>query len=134
MNLQASSASGFTSNMKTEENALFTNKIPAGKVLRMPIAHGEGRLLFPKEKEKEILAKLIDDDMVVFRYCDKNGNVADGKYPANPNGSFYDIAGICNREGNIFGLNASSGKSHVLVATTRLDTVNSKCRSMATEN
>jgi phosphoribosylformylglycinamidine synthase len=83
---------------------VFTNGIPAGKVLRMPIAHGEGRLLFPKEKEKEMLAKLIEDDMVVFRYCDKNGVPADGKYPANPNGSTYDIAGICNKEGNIFGL------------------------------
>jgi phosphoribosylformylglycinamidine synthase len=82
----------------------FTNKIPAGKVVRMPIAHGEGRLLFPKEKEQEMLAKLKDNDMVVFRYCDKNGKVADGKYPDNPNGSTYDIAGICNREGNIFGL------------------------------
>jgi phosphoribosylformylglycinamidine synthase len=46
----------------------FTNKIPAGKVLSMPIAHGEGRLLLPKEKEQEMLAKLIDEDMVVFRY------------------------------------------------------------------
>lgn len=82
----------------------FTNKISEGQVLRMPIAHGEGRLLFPKEKETELLKKLADEDMVVFRYCDKNGKVADGKYPTNPNGSTYDIAGICNREGNIFGL------------------------------
>ena len=59
---------------------------------------------FPKEKEHELLKKLIDEDMLVFRYCDKDGKVADGKYPINPNGSFYDIAGICNKEGNIFGL------------------------------
>ena len=83
---------------------LFSSKIPAGKVLRMPIAHGEGRLLFPKEKEQKMLAKLIDEDMVVFRYCTKEGDAANGKYPANPNGSTYDIAGICNKEGNIFGL------------------------------
>jgi phosphoribosylformylglycinamidine synthase I len=83
---------------------VFTSKIPAGKVLRMPIAHGEGRLLFPKEKEQSMLKKLIDEDMLVFRYCTKDGAAADDKYPANPNGSFYDIAGICNREGNIFGL------------------------------
>jgi phosphoribosylformylglycinamidine synthase subunit PurQ / glutaminase len=91
----------------TNENkgkCLFSTKIPSGKVLRMPIAHGEGRLLFPKEKEQEFLGKLIDEDMVVFRYCDKEGKVANGKYPVNPNGSTYDIAGICNREGNIFGL------------------------------
>jgi phosphoribosylformylglycinamidine synthase subunit PurQ / glutaminase len=83
---------------------LFISKIPEGKVLRMPIAHGEGRLLFPKEKENQLLEKLYDNDMVVFRYCDKNGNYAEGRYPTNPNGSFHDIAGICNREGTIFGL------------------------------
>jgi phosphoribosylformylglycinamidine synthase I len=82
----------------------FTNRIPAGKTIRLPIAHGEGRLLFPKEKEQAVLKKLVDEDMLVFRYCTKDGKAADGKYPANPNGAFYDIAGLCNREGNIFGL------------------------------
>ena len=51
-----------------------------------------------------MLKKLIDEDMLVFRYCDEEGKIANGKYPTNPNGSFYDIAGICNKEGNIFGL------------------------------
>jgi phosphoribosylformylglycinamidine synthase subunit PurQ / glutaminase len=82
----------------------FTQAIPEGRTIRLPIAHGEGRLLFPKEKEKALLKKLIDEDMLVFRYCTKDGQTANGKYPANPNGSFYDIAGICNKEGNIFGL------------------------------
>lgn len=82
----------------------FTNAIAQGAIIRLPIAHGEGRLLFPKEKEKAILKKLIDNDMLVFRYCTQDGEIANGKYPTNPNGSFYDIAGICNKEGNIFGL------------------------------
>ena len=92
--------------MKNENKGkcAFTSKIPQNKVLHMPIAHGEGRLLFPKEKEETLLKTLIDEDMLVFRYCTKDGTVADGAYPANPNGSFYDIAGICNKEGNIFGL------------------------------
>jgi phosphoribosylformylglycinamidine synthase len=85
-------------------NCMFTSRVPAGKTIHIPIAHGEGRLLFPKEKEETLLKKLIDEDMLVFRYCTKEGKVADGKYPINPNGSFYDIAGICNKEGNIFGL------------------------------
>lgn len=83
---------------------VFTSAIPEGKVVRLPIAHGEGRWLFPKEKEDALLEKLVDEDMLVFRYCDKDGLVADGRYPVNPNGSFFDIAGVCNREGNIFGL------------------------------
>jgi phosphoribosylformylglycinamidine synthase len=85
-------------------NCMFTSRIPAGKTIHIPIAHGEGRLLFPKEKEKVLLKKIVDEDMLVFRYCSKEGEVAEGKYPDNPNGSFYDIAGICNPEGNIFGL------------------------------
>ena len=112
----------------------FTSKIPAGKVLRMPIAHGEGRLLFPKEKEKQLLAELVDEDMVVFRYCDEKGKVADGKYPANPNGSFYDIAGICNREGNIFGLDAASGDGRCTGGSNPTGQGNSRCFSTATEN
>ena len=42
--------------------------------------------------------------MIVLRYCDKNGEYAQGQYPTNPNGSVNDIAGICNKEGTIFGL------------------------------
>jgi phosphoribosylformylglycinamidine synthase I len=83
---------------------IFTSKIPQNKVLRMPIAHGEGRLLFPKEKEGVLLERLYEKDMIVFRYCTKNGDAAEGAYPTNPNGSFHDIAGICNSEGTIFGL------------------------------
>lgn len=85
-------------------NCIFTSKIPKGKVLYIPVAHSEGRFLLPKEKENQLLEKLYDNDMVVLRYCDKNGEYAKGKYPVNPNGSFHDIAGICNKEGTIFGL------------------------------
>ncbi|MCL1971251.1 MAG: phosphoribosylformylglycinamidine synthase subunit PurQ [Candidatus Bathyarchaeota archaeon] len=85
-------------------NCLFTNKIPQNKILKIPIAHGEGRFLFPVEKEKQYLEKLVDNDMLVFRYCDENGTPANGAYPINPNGAYHDIAGICNKEGTIFGL------------------------------
>jgi len=83
---------------------IFTKGIPEGKVLRIPIAHGEGRFMFPKEKEKEFLERLLENDQLVFRYCDEKGKPADEKYPDNPNGSFYDIAGICDPSGIIFGL------------------------------
>lgn len=83
---------------------VFTQKIPRGKVLRIPIAHAEGRFMFPKEKEKDYLRRLYDNDQLVFRYCDEKGDYADGGYPVNPNGAFNDIAGICNQSGTIFGL------------------------------
>jgi phosphoribosylformylglycinamidine synthase len=50
------------------------------------------------------LRRLYNEDQLVFRYCDENGEYAEGKYPINPNGAFHDIAGICNPDGNIFGL------------------------------
>jgi phosphoribosylformylglycinamidine synthase len=83
---------------------IFTKNIPKGKVVSMPVAHAEGRFIFPKEHESDCLKKLLDNDQLVFRYCDEEGKYAEGKYPINPNGSFYDIAGICNPEGNVFGL------------------------------
>lgn len=83
---------------------IFTSKIPHGKVLHIPAANSEGRFLLPKEKEEKLLEQLYENDMIVLRYCNQNGEFAQGQYPANPNGSFHDIAGICNKEGTIFGL------------------------------
>lgn len=93
-------------NLKNESNGkcLFTSAIPKGKILRMPVAHSEGRFIFPKDKEDQFLEKLRENDQLVFRYCDEKGEYADGDFPTNPNGSFYDIAGICDPEGTVFGL------------------------------
>jgi phosphoribosylformylglycinamidine synthase len=83
---------------------MFTSKISSGKVLHVPVAHSEGRFIFAKEKEKEFLKRLYENDQLVFRYCTENGEYGCGRFPTNPNGSFHDIAGICNPEGTIFGL------------------------------
>lgn len=83
---------------------VFTSQISKDKVLRMPVAHSEGRFLFAKEKEKYYLGRLYENDQLVFRYCDKDGEYAKEQFPINPNGSFHDIAGICNPEGTIFGM------------------------------
>jgi phosphoribosylformylglycinamidine synthase len=83
---------------------VFTWKIPREKVLHVPVAHSEGRFLFPKEKERRCLDRLCEDDQLVFRYCTEEGEYAGGKFPVNPNGSYHDIAGICNPEGTVFGL------------------------------
>ena len=81
---------------------VFTKNIEGGRILKIPCAHAEGKLMFPSGKEDEILQKLIDADQIVFRYVDPDGNYAG--YPWNPNGSVYNIAGICNRYGNVMGM------------------------------
>lgn len=80
----------------------FTKKLEKGKIISLPVAHMEGKFVFPTEKEKNYLFKLIENEQIVFRYVDRNGNYE--SYPWNPNGSLYNIAGICNKEGNIFGM------------------------------
>ena len=93
-------------NLKHENTGkcVFTSKIPKGTILHVPVAHSEGRFLFPREKEKQYLEKLQENDQLVFRYCSKEGEYAEGRFPRNPNGSFHDIAGICNTEGTVFGM------------------------------
>ena len=92
--------------IKHENNGscIFTVKIPEGKVLRMPVAHAEGRFMFAKDKERQHLERLYENDQLVFRYCTYSGEYAGERFPTNPNGSFHDIVGICNPEGTIFGL------------------------------
>jgi phosphoribosylformylglycinamidine synthase len=85
-------------------SCVFTRKIRRDTLLRIPIGHGEGRVIFPKEEEDSYLKRLIDNDQLVFRYARSDGNYPDGEYPYNPNGSFFDIAGICNPRGNVLGL------------------------------
>jgi phosphoribosylformylglycinamidine synthase len=75
----------------------FTNKIPPGKLLRVPIAHGEGCYF----ADEETLAKLKASNQILWQYCDANGNLTD---KANPNGSLQNIAGICNERRNVAGL------------------------------
>lgn len=75
-----------------------------GQVIACPVAHGEGRFVFPQEGEEEMLRSLYDRDMLVWRYVRSDGAFAEGRWPENPNGAFHDIAGICNPEGTVLGL------------------------------
>ena len=68
----------------------------------IPSAHAEGKLLFPLDKQDLYLKKLEENDQVVFRYVSPDGKYAG--YPWNPNGSFSNLAGICNNIGNVFGM------------------------------
>lgn len=77
-------------------NCKLTNNI-SKNVLKMPIAHKEGNFFC----DKSTLNVLKAENRIVFEYCDEKGNITT---QANPNGSLENIAGICNREGNILGL------------------------------
>ena len=75
-----------------------------GYVLQCPVAHGEGRFIFPPEQREELLERLYDMDMLVWRYVRGDGSFAELDWPENPNGAYHDIAGICNPEGTVLGL------------------------------
>jgi len=75
----------------------FTRGIPEGTVLKIPVAHYQGNYY----ADERTLSFLEERGQVVFRYCDPEGNVTRG---SNPNGSAWNIAGICNEGGNVLGM------------------------------
>jgi phosphoribosylformylglycinamidine synthase len=75
----------------------FTNRIPSDKLLKVPIAHGEGCYF----ADDETLQKLKANNQILWHYCNAQGEVTDA---ANPNGSLGKIAGICNERRNVAGL------------------------------
>ena len=75
----------------------FTNKIPAGKLLRVPIAHGEGSYF----ADAETLGQLQANNQILWQYADATSALTEG---ANPNGSQLNIAGVCNARRNVAGL------------------------------
>jgi phosphoribosylformylglycinamidine synthase len=77
------------------KNTPFTHLCP--DILTMPIAHKEGNFYLPPDE----LTRLEDQNQVVFRYCNANGDVTPD---ANPNGSLNNIAGICNLSRNVVGM------------------------------
>jgi phosphoribosylformylglycinamidine synthase len=75
----------------------FTNKIPAAKILRVPIAHGEGCYF----ADETTLEELKANRQILWQYADSKGELTE---TANPNGSLWNIAGICNKDRNVAGL------------------------------
>jgi phosphoribosylformylglycinamidine synthase len=68
-----------------------------GRALRVPIAHGEGRYY----ADEATLDELESAGQVIYRYSDEAGHI---DIAANPNGSLRNIAGICNKTRNVFGM------------------------------
>lgn len=75
----------------------ITNQIPAGQILRIPIAHGDGCYF----ADEATLAKLKAGRQILFQYCNAQGETTDD---ANPNGSVFHIAGVCNERRNVAGM------------------------------
>lgn len=73
---------------------VFLEELQNGDVVNIPIAHHDGNYYIDENGLKE----LYDNDQVLLKYCDANGD------DKNPNGSVDSIAGICNKEKNVFGL------------------------------
>ncbi len=73
----------------------FTNQFQKGQIVRMPIAHNEGRYVADPKVLPQAAAQ------AVFRYCDEDGRLTDA---GNPNGSTDWIAGLTNRQGNVMGM------------------------------
>jgi len=86
-----------TLRVQEESVCIFTKGI---STLELPVRHGEGKFY----AKKEIIDRLIEKNQVVIRYADEEGQPAQGKWPFNPNGSLYDIAGVCDSTGRIFGI------------------------------
>jgi phosphoribosylformylglycinamidine synthase I len=78
-------------------NSLITSELDPNKALKIPIAHGEGNFF----ARPEVLKSLEDQDQILFRYCDENGQITP---ESNPNGSLGNIAGVCNAGRNVFGM------------------------------
>lgn len=76
---------------------LFTSKLEAGRILTVPIAHGEGNYF----ADPDTIHRLEDEDRIAFRYTDLSGAATD---LANPNGSAGNIAGILNESRTVLGM------------------------------
>jgi phosphoribosylformylglycinamidine synthase len=79
------------------QDTMFTNRYSEGDLLRLPVAHGEGRYT----ADAETIERLEGEGRVAFRYVNAAGEVDPA---ANPNGSVNAIAGIVSAEGNVLGI------------------------------
>lgn len=78
-------------------NTPFTRYYTPGEVIKMPVAHMDGNYFI----DEDGLAGLIENEQIVFRYSNSNGEILDDY---NPNGSIDNIAGIINKKGNVLGM------------------------------
>ena len=78
-------------------NSAITSKIDLSAALKIPIAHAEGRY----HADEDTLKSLEANDQILFKYCSETGEISN---EFNPNGTAMNIAGICNKNRNVFGM------------------------------
>ncbi len=78
-------------------NTPLTEYVPRSKALKIPIAHHEGRYY----AQDDVLSDMVQNKQIIWRYCSPQGELTQAD---NPNGSVMNIAGISNKEGNVFGM------------------------------
>ncbi len=84
--------------LKTITNhSVITSQLNLNRTLNIPIAHADGRYF----TDEHTLQDLKDNDQILFQYCDEHGAVT---HQSNPNGALENIAGICNKNRNVFGM------------------------------
>ncbi len=83
--------------IKSEDTRNIIGDNVGSKILKVPVAHGEGRY----HADAETMAMLKANNQIVFRYCNEKGEV---HLHSNPNGATDNIAGICNKERNVYGM------------------------------
>ncbi len=79
------------------KSAAISKDLDTNITLKIPIAHGEGRFF----ATDDVIKSMQDNDQLLFKYCDQEGNI---DAMSNPNGSVMNIAGISNKQKNVFGM------------------------------
>lgn len=84
---------------KVNEHNAFSSEVLASTPMHIPVAHGEGRFLL----DEDLYAALQKTDAVFYYYCNEQGEVID-RFPVNPNGARFALAGVSNARGNVLAL------------------------------
>mgnify|MGYP001036752386 CR=1 FL=1 len=79
---------------------MWTKTFDEGEVVPIPVAHAEGRFV---TIDSAVLEEMRDRGQIALSYCTASG-VVEERFPVNPNGSVLNIAGVCNREGNVLAM------------------------------
>lgn len=83
--------------IKSEDNRNIIGDSVGSSILKIPVAHGEGRY----HADAATMAELKANNQIVFRYCNEKGEI---HLHSNPNGATDNIAGICNKGRNVYGM------------------------------